>query len=290
MNCLPLSSGAFVCRWVGSEALYRDGQGRRVVADAEGDGWYEVRDGRVQVRTGEPEDGTGTYRGFLCVSAADGEPVEIAWGLGERIPDTWDADWVDLPWTGSGWVLEGPESMVCRARREPVTCLPYPAALGVDGAGRARVASLGKPELVYRLEITESNVWKRLGIDVQNVSDAVWLESRFADGTPASGWCVSHLNRMTLRLPFVPGETLLLYRRYDRFHGRQRARVLVNGRAIGWWYEPFEDRAHRWGASTFWLPAEDLGDGDSIELTIDPPAGAPLWNVSEFSAYRLRSR
>ncbi|MBL8087508.1 MAG: hypothetical protein JNM85_05475 [Chthonomonas sp.] len=75
---------------------------------------------------------------------------------------------------------------------------------------------------------------------------------------------------------------LRLARLYDRFHGRQRARVLIDGEEIAWWYEPEEDRIDRWAVSVLdvrcWLSGP-------VNLTLDPPAGATLWDFAALAVW-----
>jgi hypothetical protein len=81
---------------------------------------------------------------------------------------------------------------------------------------------------------------------------------------------------------------VLLRRVYDQFHGRQRARVLVDGVCVGTWYAPEENRHSRWAERDFFLPASFTKGKETIEVEIDPIAGTPLWSVAEYRAIRLK--
>ncbi len=98
----------------------------------------------------------------------------------------------------------------------------------------------------------------------------------------------SHLNRMAFEVSIDPRNLGVLIRRiYDRFHGRQRARVLVDDVAIGYWYAPIEDRAIRWGEDEFFIPAPSTSGKSKLRIQVDPSAGTPLWDVSEYRIYSV---
>jgi hypothetical protein len=80
---------------------------------------------------------------------------------------------------------------------------------------------------------------------------------------------------------------LRLRKTYDRFHGRQRAWVKVNGRRVGMWYAPVEDRGRRWAVAEFGIEPEHLPESGSVRIAIDPPAGTPLWSYSDLEIYAL---
>ena len=80
---------------------------------------------------------------------------------------------------------------------------------------------------------------------------------------------------------------LILRKRFDRFHGRQRARVFVDGQFAGWWYEAGENRIHRWGVTDFGIDGRFTKGKDSVLITIEPPAGVPLWSVSRLDLFAL---
>ncbi|PMU83383.1 hypothetical protein C1Y30_31250, partial [Pseudomonas sp. GW704-F3] len=47
-----------------------------------------------------------------------------------------------------------------------------------------------------------------------------------------------------------------------------------------------EDRTRRLATTRFAVPVEG---GRTVEITIDPPAGAPLWSVAEMVVYGIGS-
>jgi len=101
----------------------------------------------------------------------------------------------------------------------------------------------------------------------------------------------SHLNRMAFDISIDPQNVgVVLRRTYDRFHGRQRARVLVDGVPIGYWYAPIEDRKNRWAEDEFFIPIGFTAGKSKVRIEIDPPAGTPLWDVSEYLVFAVKDR
>jgi hypothetical protein len=122
---------------------------------------------------------------------------------------------------------------------------------------------------------------------VQNMSAPQVLVSQDDAGSLLEGVESCHLNPAAWTLALAEGtEAVLITKTYDRFHGRQRARVLVDGAFVGWWHLPRQDRKARWGIAHFWIPRSHVLGKDQVEVTIDPPAGVPLWSVGEI---RLRA-
>jgi hypothetical protein len=72
---------------------------------------------------------------------------------------------------------------------------------------------------------------------------------------------------------------------YDAFHGRQRARVLIDSEPLGIWFLPVEDRLNRWRVAEFGVPVP--AGKQRLRLTIDPLAGSALWSLSEFQIFGL---
>jgi hypothetical protein len=136
--------------------------------------------------------------------------------------------------------------------------------------------------LTDHLDVCDDLSRQNHSLRVQNESARLTLESAFEQGGRSEVAChVMHLNRMSFEMRAESNAAALLIRRtYDRFHGRQRARVLVNGEAVGWWYAPWEDRVDRWAQDIFLVPEP----GARATIEIDPVAGSPLWSVSRYEA------
>jgi hypothetical protein len=120
---------------------------------------------------------------------------------------------------------------------------------------------------------------KARGGQVTNLSEP----AAFAPGAPPAA---SLLNRAEWPLDLPPGTVALALRKsYDRFHGRQRCRILINGVAAKWWHLPQENRLHRPGEA--WISVPLRGGTGSITLALDPPAGVPLWSIGELEIRAL---
>ena len=164
----------------------------------------------------------------------------------------------------------------------------YVLAIADDGVETKFEVQSELPDL--NLEVRQIQSWgiedaaelARIGFVVQNMSKLRVLASNFADGSPRLASVASHLNAASWTVPISPIAVGLRLRKvYDRFHGRQRARVLIDGQFATWWYEPEENRSARWAISEIGFTIEP--GRDSVTVTIDPPAGAPLWSVSEMT-------
>jgi hypothetical protein len=97
----------------------------------------------------------------------------------------------------------------------------------------------------------------------------------------------SHLNRMRFVAQIDSGnQGVRIERTYDRFLGRQRARVFIDDRVVRYWYAPESNRVRRQGRDVFWIPSAFSSGKSSIAIEIDPVAGSPLWDVA---CYRVAS-
>lgn len=102
---------------------------------------------------------------------------------------------------------------------------------------------------------------------------------------------VMQLNDMVFEINLDQDErSIVIDRQYDRFHGKQRARVCVWSNAErnllhdGIWYEPEEDRKNRVANSRY--VANLAEPSRCVHLVIAPPSGAPLWSMIR---YRFRT-
>lgn len=145
----------------------------------------------------------------------------------------------------------------------------------------------GPFELLSELTVNDPSSLKAVRWSVSRASKVTELSS-LAEGGPFVGPVMSHLNDARFQVT-VPKhcQGLLLAKLYDRFHGRQRARVLVNDHPCGIWYCPRQDRAVRWAWDAFGIRPEFIDGPGDLEVAIDPPAGTPLWSVSRLRIYAL---
>jgi len=125
---------------------------------------------------------------------------------------------------------------------------------------------------------------------VQSISDPETLTSRFEgrDHTEYTEVVASSLGKTEFTLTIRPDNRgVFLLRLFDQFHGRQRARVLVDGQPVGTWYTAEENRTRRWTERSLFLPARYTAGKNKIRITIDPPASSPLWSHATYTAYCL---
>lgn len=128
------------------------------------------------------------------------------------------------------------------------------------------------------------------GATLQNVSDPETLTSRFEgrDHNEHTQMVAASLGKSEFTLKIRPDNRgVFLMRLFDQFHGRQRARVSVDGQFVGTWYTAEENRTRRWSERSLFLPARYTAGKSSIRITIDPPASSPLWSHSSYTAYCL---
>lgn len=123
------------------------------------------------------------------------------------------------------------------------------------------------------------------------VSEVQELVSRFEGrwvGTEVTGSGYSSLGPVEFDLEIDPDNVgVKLRRRFDQFHGRQRARVIVDGKPVGMWYIAEENTVNRWAERDFFIPASFTQGKSTIHITIDPPASSPLFSHSSYSAFSL---
>lgn len=127
--------------------------------------------------------------------------------------------------------------------------------------------------------------------NLRNVSEGEALVSEFE-----GRWCAtrvkdtvySSLGKTEFDLRIDPAnQGVKLRRRFDHFHGRQRARVLVDGQLVGTWFTVEENTAHRWAERDFFLPERYTNGKSRIRITIDPPASSPLFSHARYWALCL---
>jgi hypothetical protein len=146
------------------------------------------------------------------------------------------------------------------------------------GIGLSFLPSGLRSVLVDQFGFTKAEL-KARGGQVTNLSEPVAF-------SPEAPPAASLLNRAEWPLDLPPGTVALALRKsYDRFHGRQRCRILINGLAAKWWHLPQENRLHR--PCEAWISVPLQGVTGSINLALDPPAGVPLWSIGEMEIRAL---
>jgi hypothetical protein len=264
------------------ECLARLARGRRLLLDADAPGSWDIlrADGPISSANG-PLASLGQIEDFL--EAWSDEPGEFA-AVIRRGPPPPSGTAPGAAGKGVGWALCS--GQVTRdGRREPEGPFPVPVWLpfyeSVEGAD-ASLAAPWRLERALRLAVGDDEALKAVGWRVRNASKPEELSSEFPDGSPHTALKSAHLNEAVFAVSVPEGaQGLRLRKVYDRFHGRQRARVLVDGAFAGWWHLPRQSRAARWAVADFFVAQPFVKGRASLEITLDPPASVPLWDWSE---------
>ena len=272
------------------EELYTDPYGRRVVCDVEGSGSFVASPGVAVFADGQQVGQEGKFASHVLGVA---EPGQVARGsvlCGTAPSLTHGTCTTRLE--GCGWVVssKGPIRVLGEGETVPqVASLPLPILFGAECEhGMCAVRSRQQIVLVDAFDVSDPVALKGRGWSVQNGSELCDLASSLPDGTPLQRRHMSHLNTASWDCGIPANNDGLIVRRlYDRFHGRQRARVLIDGTPAGVWYDADQRRALRWAWSRFGVPAELTSGRARVRIAIDPSAGVPLWDVSKIEVYVL---
>jgi len=287
-----------ISRWEfdGTDALYRDHRGKRVLTDAEGFGHFAVEcalEGLEIYVDDCPFDGhKGVFHESFLVNCPSPGPSLVRMAKGRISPPEGQVEPVGEHFVGPGWVVGAQGPVASDEKHNQVDGLTpaFPLPVFFEAKGQDLQVIRAAPtrcESIDLFTIDDEPGLKARHFAVQNISKVSMLSSFYANGEPLNSAVASHLNAASWDCPVTEGcKGLLIRKRYDRFHGRQRARVLIDGEAVGWWYEPEQDRLRRWGVAEYGIPAEFVEGKSAVRITIDPPAGAPLWSVS---AIRIRA-
>lgn len=292
----PASAEVGIALAAMGSAPWRDFEGRRVIADFEGPG---VLLGSLAPSIGVWADGRSSdgrpvaFWNHLCLVAEGDAPLSGCVLLGRTDVPTGQVRSVTLPFGGSGYVVGSFDGVRIDGRREAVALAPgcaLPFFDRLEGAGAAEVLELGpsRSQLVAHLRLDDPRSLEACRWKVKSLSDTEELSSAFGGGTPHRGVVASHMNTAEFEVELRAGTAGVRLRKlFDRFHGRQRARVLANGRPVGLWYVPDEDRRARWAESEFGFDLPEPWAGGTLRLSIDPPPGTPLWSVSELQVFAV---
>jgi hypothetical protein len=257
----------------GNAGLYRDHLDRRVVVDAEGTGSYQLHGQR------------SAFSGMTVVTVAEHAvlgPISVELGCGESpCYEVVPAGEV----LGSGWARGSTSAILADGQSYPPG-VNVPFFRSVSAGQAFQVLVVGGPArlvAVVRPFAPEPTVGAQVVIHNRSQGERRTL---FSEEGPEEHWLGVHLNEMRIELSGLAGPCgVRIERTYDAFHGRQRARVRLNGCEVGAWYTPFEDRANRLRRDAFgFFVAEGA---EVIEIGIDPSPGYPLWSVAELRIYTL---
>ncbi|RYG49361.1 hypothetical protein EON79_01545 [bacterium] len=243
-------------RFLAGECLYRDTLGRRVLADVEGSGtWaFEGSASVVPLVDGaNTPNRSGDFQFSLRFIAEDDGEAEVLVASPEN-RDLSNGVSVSLPYQGCGWLVEAGEPVFGDGSPDP---LPQgaPFFMELRGGGAAKI-------------VPAQGRWVPLESDIP-------LKG-LSRPHPENG-CRSVLNELVIDFIAPNDGPVRLMRTYDRFHGRQRARVFVGGEPVGWWRDSVEDRQSRVAISSFGL----FVFAGPQRITLLPQPGSALWSFRE---------
>lgn len=255
---------AFVRQFEGSECLYRDALNRRILADVEGSGVWKAEGNIPVLPVVDGVEGANNSPVFTksvrVVAEHDGKVCVCVQTDSSDVRGPLRT--VALPHEGSGWLVSAGGTVYLDGNADSVVFwpgVPLPFFLGIEGTGTASI-------------IAAPGIWERVPLS---------MDLRGASRPHGENGCRSVLNELNLSV-HVPrgGAPLRLIRSYDRFHGRQRARVFVNGEPVGWWRDDTEDRVKRIATSAvgFFVPEGRL------YIRLLPQPGTALWSFGVIQA------
>lgn len=266
--------------------LYQNPEGGRVVCDLQGD-WELKLMGAV------PDDLQKLGTGFTCLCTTS---ASTAWGwlaLRTGFDAEKELDRTGKKSDGQGWVRAHNCTVELNNDARPIK---IPESLGEvnlpywNGFLADRTLSFRK--LACRLEEIaafrphDSDGAKEVDFKVERASQVEILSAKNGRGEPVAAPVFSHLNRAswTVQIP-RQAEILIIQRSFDAFHGLQRARVFLDEELVGWWHGPLQDRLCRWAADSFHTRLKPDQKGRAVRITLDPPAGVPLFSLSQIRVF-----
>lgn len=264
--------------WAAGQCFYRWTEGSRVLLDLDGQGRAWASRAVQWLTEAGASFGTEVTFSDHCVALTrDDDPVTVWAGNGFDIAGPLQ---FGQSFMGPGWILDA-ESLTIDGG---MTCMwipgqpAIPLVHQVTGTGLSFLPAGLNSVRLDQFPFTKAEIKSRGG-QVTNLSEPI----AFAAETPPAA---SLLNRAEWPLDLPTGTVALALRKsYDRFHGRQRCRILINGVASRWWHLPQENRLQRPGEA--WISVPLRGITGSITLALDPPAGVPLWSIGEIEIRAL---
>lgn len=268
--------------------LYRDPEGRRVVCDLEGE-W------RVKCYGDLPSD-LKTHKADYATLTTDS--ASSAWGWSaDRLADFAAGDWSGKAKScfemglikAFNCSIELNEDGVVHSIPALFGELLLPFWKGFESDRELEFITLpGERVLLQEIYPPKGRGTSEAEFQVERASQVELLNSTNAIGEPLEAEVFSHLNRASWSL-CIPerAEILVLERRYDAFHGLQRARVFIESDLCGWWHSPIQNRTHRWAVDSCHIRLMQHQKGRKVTITIDPPAGVPLFSLSQIRVFAL---
>lgn len=264
--------------WAAGEGFYRWTDGSRVLLDVDGPGRAWASRAVQWLTEAGRRFGTEVTFSDHCVALTHEDDPATAWA-GNGFDLTGPLQ-LGTSFMGPGWVVAA-ETVAIDGGPTGTWISGQPAIPvihQVTGTGLSFLSAGLKSVRLDHFSFTKAEIKSRGG-QVTNLSEP-------AAFTPEAPPAASLLNRAEWPLELPTGTVALALRKsYDRFHGRQRCRILINGKAARWWHLPQENRLHCPGEA--WISVPLHGITGSITLALDPPAGVPLWSIGELEIRAL---
>jgi hypothetical protein len=258
-----------------------------VIADVDGPGYYEA-DGLLHFNVESP------YQDYLLGIEETSEACLVRVGLGRTARPNGKTVTVDCLYRGCGYVVASEGATIIDDGTQLFGAVhpsvPVPFFRRVWSAGQLEVMIEPSIECIAldRWHVFDGEARKKFDVIARNQSKEFPLESTWPNDEPYACRTQSFLNGIEWTQPLPPNCCgLRLERTFDQFHGRQRARVLIDGEFATWWYDPSENRRHRWNRSECGVGQKFVAGKPNVRICLDPPAGVALWNMSEVRVYAL---
>ena len=270
--------------------LYRNSKGEKVVCDLQGD-W------KLQLLGAVPTDLNRLGSGFTCLST---ETESDVWGWAAtriELESHHEMDETGKNFEGQGWVAAADCTIELNNDASPIkipesfgpVILPFWNGFRADKMLSFRRLEIRLEEIAsFSPQDTESA--QAVDFKVERASQAEVLSARNGRGESTAAPVFSHLNRAgwSVQIP-EHAQIIIIQRLFDAFHGLQRARVFLDSDMAGWWHSPFQDRINRWKIDSFHSRLKEDQKGRRLRVTIDPPAGVPLFSLGEIRIFVLSS-
>lgn len=107
-----------------------------------------------------------------------------------------------------------------------------------------------------------------------------------ADRTPVTGTVTATTAPVTFTARVAQDNQGVRLRRIsDQANAFQRAAVFVDGKPVGEWYQPLGNGYSRWLEDSFDLPTWATAGHSSVQVRLEPVAGAPAWSGARYSVF-----
>ncbi len=269
-----------------AQRIYRSSLGEEIVCDLEG-AWHWGACGRLPIDLILKEFSDH----LTCSGSADNQ---WGWCAARSLPDSsLSFDKKADRAAGQGWVKAENCVIELNSDERPVHVLKnygpqiLPFWNGFTSDHELEYIQI-EASLVEIARFTPSDIQSAAlyGFKAERASQVEVLSSTTGRGKLHTAPVICQLNRAAwfVDLP-VSAEILVIQRLYDAFHGLQRARVFIDEEMVGMWHSPLQDRIHRWHKDSCHIRLRGSQKGRKVKVMLDPPAGAPLFSLSEIQVF-----